>query len=342
MTNLNLGVFKLYKVFYRYVMGKIQMKKVKSIESVAEENMNIRRFIKQRKFNAISDNSIAKQNEPSSPICVINKLDEDDIKFLIDNKFENMKIVSSKKTVLSIENDNTINITNDDNVHENDQIVSSKVTVPNIISDDIIDITDTIIDDNPHKKNQLTTSKVTTPNIESNDIVTIDITGTTMDSNKHKSCKPSNETVSSMSDDDVQIVSHTVDVGNKVIDFITISDNSDEENIPCQQSVERPVSFKPIKDRIGVSSNSKAIKKSYIKPLRNHKKMLKGGNMPRQGFLSIGEFVINKQSISPHSRHLSKFDHKAVIFPEQHESSSSTTSRKLRPIIIDGLNIGHA
>lgn len=360
-------------------MGKVQKKKVRSVESVAKESVNTR-SVKQRKCKSISSKIIAKKKKSSRPISVINKLVKDNNLHLIDDEFENVKIVSSEITVPNIKNDSIIDITDnttdgnkheyyqivsskvtvpnircddvditdtiiEDNAHKNNLSITSKVTVPNIESDDIIDITDTIIEDSAHKNSLSITSEVTVPNILSDDIITIDITDTTMDNDKYESYKPSNDTMTS-NDDDIQIISHTVRVKNKAIDFITILDNSDEENIPCQQSIKRPISFQPIKDRLGASSNSK----SYISPLHNHKKMLKDGNMPRQEFLPIGAFVIDKQSIFHGSKHLNKFDHKAFTFPEQHESSSDTTSdtipvttpRQLRPIIIDGLNIGHA
>ncbi|XP_060841641.1 uncharacterized protein LOC132922247 isoform X1 [Rhopalosiphum padi] len=278
-------------------------------------------------------------------------------------KFVEKKTVS--KTLTMDINESNVNVVESDEVIEDDdnslptdilksmKTVSSKVTKPDIISDEIIDITN-ITDENIAIENFHTVNhKKTTLNIDNDDI--IDITDITITNDKYENVPKqfSSDTILSdddvdddddSDDDDVQII----DVTNRdSIELITISDDSDEENTSNQNSIENPISFKPVDKCLDISTKS-IIKNSYNSPLRNRKRRWDEENITKLDN-NLGAFVIDKQKISNNKQNLSQnfitLEQKAFKISKPHVSSTITTSssnRKLRPIVIDGLNIGHA
>jgi len=248
------------------------------------------------------------------------------------NEYQNFP-VSSTLRVKNIEYDDVINIT-DTSIckDENKNVpISSTVTVKNIEYDDIIDITDTTICKNENK-NVPMSSSVTVTNIEFDDI--IDITDEIIKENKFRT---SNETV--LYDNSSQFTSNVTHVQNQPIEVVTISDSEEESS--CQQSEKEPTHFKSIGECLKISdSATRTIKKSYNSPLHYRKNMLKDKNVQFSSF-SSGAFIIDKQTIS-NSQNLKC---EAPTFSQQHKATKNATSNskgKLRPIIIDGLNIGHA
>jgi len=237
-------------------------------------------------------------------------------------------------------------IEDDDNslptdVLESMKTVSFEVTEPNITSDEIIDITEdstNITFENIKLENvQTKDHKKTAININNDDI--IDITDITITNDKYENTPrrfPDDNLL--FDDDDVQIIETT----NNSIELI-ILDDSEEENTSNQNSIEKPISFKSVHERLG---NSK--KSSYNSPLRHRKRRWNEENITELDN-NLGAFVIDKQKISnnnqnpPHNFIMLK--QKAAKISKPHVSSTVTTSsatRKLRPIVIDGLNIGHA
>lgn len=245
-----------------------------------------------------------------------------------DNECVNFHSVPSKITVQKTEKDDIIDITNDTIYDEHENFtVSSKVTLQNNENYDIIDITDTTVCNNEHECPTVS-SRVIVQNVKINEI--IDITDITINENKAISCN-----------DGIQFTSNVNRVQNQPIEIFTISD-SEDENTPYQQFIEKSVGFKSRKNHLRISpvSTNKIIK-SYISPLRNHRKLLKGVNV-QQEVLShnIGAFIIDKQKMSKNS-----YNHNAVTFSQERIPTTDATlysKRQLRPIIIDGLNIGHA
>uniref|UniRef100_A0A2S2N901 Putative ribonuclease ZC3H12D n=1 Tax=Schizaphis graminum TaxID=13262 RepID=A0A2S2N901_SCHGA len=276
-------------------------------------------------------------------------------------KFIEKKTVS--KTLTMDVNESNVNVVesdeaigDDDNslptdILKSTKTVSSKVTNPDIISDEIIDITN-ITDENIAIQNfQTVDRKKTTLNIDNDGI--IDITDITITSDKYENVPKqfSSDTILSddddnddSDDDDVQII----DVTNRgSIELITISDDSDEEHTSNQNSIENPISIKPVDKCLNISTKG-IVKSSYNSPLRNRKRRWDEENITRLDN-NLGAFVIDKQKISNNKQNLPQnfitLEQKAVKISKPHVSSTITTSsanRKLRPIVIDGLNIGHA
>lgn len=250
-----------------------------------------------------------------------------------------------------------------DELNKSIKMDSSKVTVPNITNHeviDIIDITNISAHDTPFENFQTVDHRKTALNINNDDI--IDITDITITSNKYEDVPRqfSSDTILS-DDDDVQIIDGSMHVQNKSIELITISDDSDEENTSNQQSIENPNSFKSVHERLGISKTGPS---SYNSPLRNRKRKWEEENIIKLDCLgkNLGLFVIDKQKMSAHTKNHKRFTHtqnfqmleqkkstmleqRAVKISKPLISSTVTTSstnRKLRPIIIDGLNIGFA
>jgi len=101
-----------------------------------------------------------------------------------------------------------------------------------------------------------------------------------------------------------------------------------------------------VHERLGISTTG-TIKSSYNSPLRNRKRKWEEANITRFNYLgdNLGGFIIDKQKMSSNSQNFIALDKKPVKKFKQHVSSTGTTSntnKKLRPIIIDGLNIGFA
>lgn len=222
-------------------------------------------------------------------------------------------------------------------------VASSTETVSNYTSNEIIDITNSSsIIDNTHKNSKTVFSKEANSEIE-NEI--IDISETTYVNSENTSTAFFNETDSF---DDVQFISHTTNIQNKpMIEVVTISDDSDEENTPNKQLNEKPISFTSTKENLHISDHSKnKLKRSYNSPLRYRKKTLRDDMNNKPDFLphNLGAFIIDKQKISYQPQNVNEFKNNDTV-PWQPKPSSSTiprTNLKLRPIIIDGLNIGHA
>ncbi|XP_060859088.1 probable ribonuclease ZC3H12C [Metopolophium dirhodum] len=240
---------------------------------------------------------------------------------------------------------------NNDNPLSTDELksiktVSSKVTVPNITNDEIIDITggDSSFENSPtinHKKTAL--------NINNDEI--IDITNITITSNTQEDVHKqfSSDTILFDDDDDnddVQIIDVPTCVQNKSIELVTILDDSDEENTSNQEPVKKPNSFKSVHKRLGIPTTG-TVKSSYNSPLRNRKRKLEEEYITKPNSLgdNLGGFIIDTQKMSSNSQNFIALSKKPVKKFKPQVSSTSTTSRtkrKLRPIIIDGLNIGFA
>lgn len=302
-------------------MGRVP-RKVKRVGSVSKKSKNLS-SAKIRRSKAISSHTIMKQNVATKSVNGINLKNES-----INSSIEMIEI-----------NDNSLASNSLEIIETN-----SSVPVSNITSDDndIIDITDITFIGNEPEKSQTVSSKVKTYNIE-DDI--IDITDTTMEDTIHENSNTVSANKKMSICNDVQIHTHTICAQNKPIEIVTLSDDSDEENTPHQQSYKKPIVSKSIKERLGVIVNTK--KRTYNSPLRNCKKISKDESVLNEDIipLNLGAFVIDKQRISHHSQYSNKYETKTAMFPQPHKASSSTnslTNRKLRPIIIDGLNIGHA
>lgn len=120
---------------------------------------------------------------------------------------------------------------------------------------------------------------------------------------------------------DVQFVCEYTLVQNEITETIIISDSSDDENTPNQQTNEKPI------DTIKKYRNTSArpintLKRQYKSCLNNCNKRFRGDNMPPYNF---GPFILDRQRVV-----------------QQYKHSTSRLKKKLRPIIIDGLNIGYA
>jgi len=221
---------------------------------------------------------------------------------------------------------------------------SSKVTVPNIINDEIIDITNITAETITLENSQTEDRKKTALNICYDEI--IDITDITITDNKFEDVPKqfSNDTILfDDDDDDVQIIDIPTHNKNKAIELITISDDSDEEKTLNQPSIEKPNSLKSVHERLGIATTGTIKSSSYNSPLRNRKRKWEEENITK--FNNLGGFVIDKQKISSNSQNFITLETKPVKVFKPHVSSTVTSSkanRKLRPIIIDGLNIGFA
>lgn len=245
-----------------------------------------------------------------------------------------------------IENDNDNSLSTDELKSIN--TVSSKVTVPNITDDEIIDITNITGGDTTFENYSTVNHKKIALNINNDEI--IDITDITITSDTHEDVRKqfSNDPILFNDDDndDVQIIDDppTCDK-NKSIELITISDDSDEENTLNKESVVKPSSFKSVHERLGIPTTG-TVKSSYNSPLRNRKRKWVEENITKFNSFgdNLGGFVIDKQKIS-NSLNFITLEKKPVKKFKPHVSSTGATSRtnrKLRPIIIDGLNIGFA
>lgn len=257
------------------------------------------------------------------------------------------KIKSIKQTILKdnsteIINNDLLNITTaivieDDNTVET---VPSTITASNVENCYVIDITDTTVDDDDDndKKIKALPSKTTVSNIENNDI--IDITD-------EKNSKTINHRPIS-SNNDVQFISCSTNAKPNQIELITISDSSDEENIPLKKHIRKPIEYKSIKMHLEVSNRSTDTRKrKYNSPLHNRKRTKVDENAFKYVLPSnlVGSFIIDKNQMDLCSQNFQNDEYKTTEFSHQHKPSSNITSmahKKLRPIIIDGLNIGHA
>lgn len=202
----------------------------------------------------------------------------------------------------------------------------SKSTMPSIEDDSIIDITDTTVIDNP--KNSSTMNQ--------NDEI-----GSTINCKK-----PYNSELIETSYDDVQIIGHTLPINHKPIELIVISDSEDEK-IPHKNYNKKPSDeSKSIKNHLGNNINSTSTKKtSYNSPLRNRKNMVVNKNSHLDIPLSFGCLALNDRQGIKHQQKFPSIPNKTKTTFDSFLSTKSTTStagKKPRPIIIDGLNVGHA
>ncbi|KAE9544520.1 hypothetical protein AGLY_000061 [Aphis glycines] len=265
-----------------------------------------------------SKNSIAKKMLSSTPTMDINET----------------KISVNEPVEIIEDDDNSLPT----DVFESMKSVSSEATEPNITSDEIIDITEdstnNTFEDIKLENFQTKDHKETAIDINNDEI--IDITDITITNNKYENAPrqfPSENLL--FNDDDVQIIDNSIE--------LIILDDSEEENTSNQNSIEKPISFKSVHERLGNSTKS-----SYKSPLRHRKRKWNEENITGLDN-NLGAFVIDKQKMSNNKQNLSQnfimLKQKAVKIPKPHVSSTVTTSsatRKLRPIVIDGLNIGHA
>lgn len=271
------------------------------------------------------------------------------------------------------------------------ETVSSKV--PNITNGKIIDIIDITADDITLENFQVINHEKTTLNINNNEIVNITNTSNT---NEDVPTQFSSDT--KLRDSDIQIIYVRTRVQSKSIEFMTISDDSDDENTSNQQSTKKLNSFKSVSELHDISTSGKS-RASYYRHLSKRNKKWKEKNKTK--FENVG-FIIDERKKSTNSMNPIMFEQKAVHFYKPHVSSTvttlhnrkrkreeekifdnltdnsgtlivdkklllknppydleqravkiskprlfstvatSSTNRKLRPIIIDGLNIGHA
>jgi len=243
-----------------------------------------------------------------------------------------------------IEDNNDISLSTDE--LKSIKTVSSKVTVQNITNDEIIDITNITSGNSTFENSPTVNHKKTALNINNDEI--IDITDMTITRNTQEDVhiQFSSDTILFDDDDDVQIIEVSTCVQNKSIELITILDDSDEENTLNQVSVKKPNSFKSVHERLDIPTTS-TVKSSYNSPLRNRKRKLEEDNITKLNSLgdNSGGFIIDTQKMSSNSQNFIALGKKPVKKFKPQVSSTGTTSRikrKLRPIIIDGLNIGFA
>jgi len=296
------------------MMGKVKNRR-KSLNSLKKMRRSVKNSKNLTVKEMISKTVTMNINEPNA--SAVDVIEDNNENSLSTDELKSIKMVSPKITVPNITNDEIIDITNitgDDSTFENYPTVSHKKTALNINNDEIIDITDITITSNTHEDihKQFSSDKVL---FDDND------------------------------DDDVQIIDVPTCVQNKSIELITISDDSDEENTSNQESVEKPNSFKSVHERLGIPTTG-TVKSSYNSPLRNRKRKWEEENITK--FNSLGNnlgFIIDTQKISPNSQDfitLKKKPVKKFKPPVSSISTTTRTNRKLRPIIIDGLNIGFA
>lgn len=176
-----------------------------------------------------------------------------------------------------------------------------------------------------------------------NDFEVIDITDTTVIENNSKNYIRNNTHLKSTvhsDNDDVQIISHTLFENHKPIQLIILSDSEDDE----MQKIQKPT--KPIISNEFNNSN-KISKNKYISPLRHCNKIVSN----QQSYLGIplsqdGFVALNDRKGHPfHSKNPmhNRFTSTATTLTSLPTiSTTSIAKKKLRPIIIDGLNVGHA
>lgn len=315
-------------------MGKVSKMNVDNFGS----SPNLR-SIKKKKRNRKSRCSLTKEHTNIRKITMSLRSSTKNIEQ--PNKKMNSSIKKSKikDNSLEIINDDLLNTTTDIIKDETIETVPSPVTVSNVESY-VIDITDTTVDDDDDEdtKIKILPSKTTCSNIENNDI--IDIT----DEEDHKTIK--HRPISS--NNDVQFIGCSTNAQPNQIELITISDSSDEENMPLKKHIREPIEYKSIKKNLEVSNHSTDTRKrKYNSPLNNRKRTKIDENsfncvLPNN---VVGAFIIDKNKMDLCSQHLQNDKNKNTAFSHQHKPSSNIASmanKKLRPIIIDGLNIGHA
>lgn len=147
--------------------------------------------------------------------------------------------------------------------------------------------------------------------------------------------------------DDIEVIEilDTQVFSNKPIEVIVLSDTSDEEctsdatpiaQQPRLREIEKPpITRRPIHERLGSLINpSKPNIKPYQSPLRHIKKPIGGNNDRSAIFLSDNNIAVN----DPSGNHTKLQSQWQPLLPQV--NTVSTSNRKLRPIIIDGLNIG--
>lgn len=324
-------------------MGKVYEKKnLKAVGSFPKNNTIVKRStsyfhnitIKKTVTMENFKNKSKSKNQPiPNPKLVVNTdvIEIDDDSLIINT--------SSRKTNVSntVDNITVIDITDvSDRVYDSCETKPNKINTQDIKCDDIIDITGNTV------KNPV--NDVETEFDSSNDDI-IDITNTSYKKNVHKirkSVSSESSTVESESNDDVQIISCTTD---EPTDPIIISDDSEEDTPQYQPTIKKTNQFLSLKKHKHSSSKSSpthstnTLKRKYNSPLHKRKKALTGEN---ESGLNLGAFVIDKQRISHNLPDSNATEFRAAT--NQPSSSSMVTkkaSKKLRPIIIDGLNIGH-
>ncbi|XP_025409998.1 NEDD4-binding protein 1-like isoform X2 [Sipha flava] len=230
-----------------------------------------------------------------------------------NKKCKNINIVE----VTIIDND-------DDSPPPNNQLnnmntVGCNTVNPSSEIQEIIDITD----EYDCVLNQASSSETKSLNIEND--YTIDIT---------KNFEQRNNT----------ILSQTI-CGHKNPIELIILDSDDEENTQEKQSVKNSNNHNSIKESCGVSDYSKkAIQKHRNKNVCYHKQLLNVVNAP----FNFNELSVNHQNNLQHSKNNEHI--KIMNVPSKPPQPSTNfpcttlmkTTRQLRPIYIDGLNIGHA
>lgn len=328
-------------------MGKVRRKSIKSNNNKSKnlcsqsKPINTNNKVKRKTRQKNIKNHIYMNNKPNAVLnstSTIETIQINDDSIVID-KFGNIKTESSKEIIPNIM-DSIIDISDTtiiDNKDENSHTVSSKETTTYLENDEIIDITDTTINSKTDENSQTISFKETAFCSE-NDVI-IDITDTTFDSNvKSNSQSISlNSTISYY--DDVQIIESVSQ--NNPIECFTISDDSDEE---CtQQCIEKEIKSKTIKEQLGIPTNT--IKNKYNSPLHKKTKTLEENNTTSHILSSdFGAFIIDKQRISHSLQNNNQFKHRNVQISQKKKALKKTViaNKQLRPIIIDGLNIGHA
>lgn len=325
-------------------MGRVLRKKVQKIGSTPQQPQQPQQDVnsgkKKRKPSKRRSNG-KKKKLKSITRNVISPESTHVIETLQETSNQHVSVLK----VTEIANDDIINITEttNDSLHENSHMLPSKAIVSKI-ENDVIDITNITISDNVQSSSRLV------PPIIENEI--IDITNTTVcEYNNIKNVIPFKATFCEY--DDVQIISCSSSVEQNKIEIVTLLDSSDEESTPHQHSTQKPIASKPIKEPLVIpklmstpvnSTNTK--KRKYSSPLIHNSKRTKLDEFKLESSTGdLGGFVVDKQKMNHHSHNFKKIQHNATTHLQEHIPLSTTTSmvdKRLRPIIIDGLNIGHA
>uniref|UniRef100_A0A2S2Q0B9 Putative ribonuclease ZC3H12D n=1 Tax=Sipha flava TaxID=143950 RepID=A0A2S2Q0B9_9HEMI len=298
-------------------MGRVLRKKTKNIGSVPTQVLNSSKKTRKSKTNI----TLAKTKKLTKHVQINNELNEnvnssievietEDNSFPLNDKLKNMNTVDSKAKMAINTSIDVIDITNS-TIYDSNYENSKKINL-NLENDGIIDLTDTTIISN--NVNEHVNSLQSKCMLSIND-----------------------------DDDDIQIIEHNP------IEIIISDDSDDDENIIHLTSVKKPIGLKSIEKHLSIPNSSKGImKKKYNSPLRN-RKHLKGKSSDNHLPINLGAFIIDKQRISNYSKKCDSYQFKSTVnvpsMPQLQKPSPDTTftvARQLRPIVIDGLNIGHA
>lgn len=171
---------------------------------------------------------------------------------------------------------------------------------------------------------------VVVPVITKND----DAVGTnniTIEKNEQNTSLPVNNIQSiSHCDDDVHVlVSSSSNNKQNKIETVVKIDTSNEEKKLYQQPIKQPIDSQSIELRRALFDNFNTKKRKYNSPLHNCKSIKRN-----KSTFDLREFLLEKQRLKEYEQR-----NNAITF-QKHEPSTELKP-KLRPIFIDGLNIGY-